>query len=564
MNKLPSVPFSFDTLNKLILKSINEIDKVDADINASKDYLKAYIYITYDGNYLVWNCKDFDIYGLKTLRETYLSRLHPTLSKWFLTKHCELYRINCDTHKPRIYSEDGSNYINLYQGLATVPREYSSYGEEDKKKVGIILEYIKTVLSSNSVSQSDYLMKWLSNMVRGNKNTSALYIIGNQGIGKSSLLEILYLIVGKSSIKANLDTLVSPYNSALHSKLLVVYEEIPTINSQYHMVVSKLKDAITSDRAIYSEKYIKSFESTNINNYIVTSNNRPLDSQGRRWHCMDVDNCHVGNTAYWDTLYSVINKRYAEVFHSYLLTIDVKNFNPQADMPLTRNKLDTILEKLPSTYLFVKNEYILKNKPMTRLKVGDLYSHYVQWATDIKKVLSKTLFIRALQECKINYYKSNACNLFNYTHAELVSIASKLKWLHELDEYDEEEHPGDKKTDHENHKIDMDELKKTNLEQTRIIDLQNEQIAKLMRRLAKLEACESESTTVEEVAIEEVAIEEVAVEEVAVETPVKEKKMKKKLKAKKTVIKPTSEEERDAIEMQIFQEQSNSILTMLN
>jgi hypothetical protein len=54
---------------------------------------------------------------------------------------------------------------------------------------------------------------------------------------------------------------------------MVVFEELESApDKDWNLMSTKLKRWITSNEVIYSEKYIKSYESNNINNYIINTN----------------------------------------------------------------------------------------------------------------------------------------------------------------------------------------------------------------------------------------------------------------------------------------------------
>ena len=114
------------------------------------------------------------------------------------------------------------------------------------------------ILASNNNKQFDYLVRWYANMIQGNKNTTALYFKGLQGIGKSTISDFISNhVLGKSiSLKCNnAMNLKEKFNSDLMGKLFVVYEELPTFSSNEWSAVSGiLKDCITSSQGQYESK----------------------------------------------------------------------------------------------------------------------------------------------------------------------------------------------------------------------------------------------------------------------------------------------------------------------
>ena len=115
-------------------------------------------------------------------------------------------------------------------------------------------------------------------------------------------------------------------------------------------------------------------------------------------------------------------------------TVNVEHFNPQG-FPMTNNKLDAISKRLDSVYQFLKEEYILKRKDIN-MSVQDLYDAYGKSMGE-KKKYNKIDFNKLLKTININHYKSNGVNKYKITSIDLLVIANKLNWIHELDEFDE-------------------------------------------------------------------------------------------------------------------------------
>jgi phage/plasmid-associated DNA primase len=68
----------------------------------------------------------------------------------------------------------------------------------------------------------------------------------------------------------------------------------------------------------------------------------------------------------------------------------------------------------------------------------DLYVNYEQFCNinGIKK-LDKTTFNEKLKQVGIEYRKTKGNHYFVYSHEELLAIANKNKWIHELDSFDD-------------------------------------------------------------------------------------------------------------------------------
>src|ERR1700722_10542656 len=126
-----------------------------------------------------------------------------------------------------------------------------AFGKVILSKLDIVLErdYIKEVLCSNKDDSYKFLLKWLSNMVRGNRNESALYLKGPQGVGKLTLLEFIryHVLSNPLCSQGGSAPLKSIFNSELSGKLMAMFEELETFScSEWMAVSSVLKRQITS------------------------------------------------------------------------------------------------------------------------------------------------------------------------------------------------------------------------------------------------------------------------------------------------------------------------------
>ncbi|MFN9897567.1 MAG: hypothetical protein ACK55Z_01970, partial [bacterium] len=95
--------------------------------------------------------------------------------------------------------------------------------------------------------------------------------------------------------------------------------------------------------------------------------------------------------------------------------------------------------------------------------VKDLYDEYLYYMKlSDKKPCSKNQFCKKLRDVDFNYYASRGINKYHITLEKMKTIASKHKWIHELDDYIEEEEDEEnvKKTNYEDLETENDQLKK--------------------------------------------------------------------------------------------------------
>lgn len=407
------------------LKEMKTEDKVE--------YLKQRIKMLDNEDYILLQPDEsFKIIPYQTMQRVYLGSLEPHVKKQYL-KNVEHYTPILEINKPFINEDERT--VNMIGRFKHKYIEYKEHSEKAKEGVEIAKQYIRDVWCSGNEEQFNYIIKWLSNVVKGKKNQTALYVQGQQGIGKSTLTQFLmdYVIGESLSIESGSEPLRSSFNKILMGKVLVVFEELEnSTKNEWYGICSKLKKMITSDKCNYEQKYEKTINAKNLNNYIIITNEDAIkDDDGRRYFNVELTTKYKDNFSYFSNLRrSIMNDEAGKAFYSYLMELDTKNFF-SGSMPITKNKLNKKAVRLALPYKFIKDEYILKTRGIDST-VGDLHSEFKN-CTYSKE--SKISFNKYLSDIGINYYKSNSRNKYKVSHDKLLKIAKKNNWLHELDEF---------------------------------------------------------------------------------------------------------------------------------
>ena len=280
-------------------------------------------------------------------------------------------------------------------------------------------------------------------MIKGNRNNSCLYLKGVQGAGKSTPLEFIREhVIGKSlSYQGGSGCLKTKFNSELSGKLMVIFEELENFgSSEWISISSILKRQITSPTLQIEAKGKDVREETNLNNYILASNNDCIqDDDGRRYFILDISTKYVKNEEYFERLYTCFNNEVGHAFYSYLYEIDTEKFNPQS-YPKTQSKLDSYSKRLDNVYKYLKDEFILKKRNVDRISVTDFHQDYLAYSgkNGINKPKTKIDFNSALKNIGINYSKSDKTNYYKIPLEQLTEISNKFNWVHDLDEYKQE------------------------------------------------------------------------------------------------------------------------------
>jgi BMFP domain-containing protein YqiC len=170
-----------------------------------------------------------------------------------------------------------------------------------------------------------------------------------------------------------------------------------------------------------------------------------------------------------------------EAVFSYLLELDTTGFNAQKHMPITQAKLDSIADRLDNSYKFIKDWFILCNKPIN-IQLKDLYEQYMAYMrSNDKKPSTKIQFSTKLKEVGIISKKCHGQIKYMITLDELKQIADTNKWIHnETDEIMDNDSDADiNELDHGIEKMD------SSIDIALLLKQENDE---LKRRIHELEA----------------------------------------------------------------------------
>jgi hypothetical protein len=408
----------------------------------AKDYIKQYFVPLSNGTHAMLINGKYEIKEDSDVKRTYFNRMTKELQKWYFTEYTDIKTVCYKINKPVFFDDK----INLCPKMKHEYKPFSEFSAQIKNKVERVLKFIFDIWCSKRQESYDFCLKWLSNMIKGNKNNSCLYLKSIQGNGKSTIPKFIrdHVLGHELSLETGSEPIKSRFNSILAGKLMVVLEELENFSvSEWQTVSTVLKRIITSNTINIQNKGVDAIETENINNYILISNNDAIkDDEGRRYFTLDLCTSRVGDHAYFDSLYGdCFNDEVGHAFYCYMMEIKTEAFNPQS-YPLTRSKLDSITKRLDFVYDFLKQNYILQHKSIY-CSVDELFEEYKIFVGDSHKAYGKIDFNKKLREIGIDYYKTNGgmLNRFKVSFDDLMIIANKFKWIHDLDEFSKSKVP---------------------------------------------------------------------------------------------------------------------------
>ena len=215
-------------------------------------------------------------------------------------------------------------------------------------------------------------------------NTSVLLCSKVQGSGKSLFFEkIMTRIYGEVySVTLGQNGLESIYTDWAERKLYCLFEEIFNNKSKFGMM-GLIKHMITGEKIRIEKKFMSGYSQNNHINCVFLSNEvQPLaiEERDRRFLVLEP------NQKLGDDLKGLIesclepDSKAISAFYTYLLSMDLTDFTPYTEPPMTKAKQEIIQFGLPGWKLFLDDWRAgLLEHPFVCCLSDDLYMAYRQW-----------------------------------------------------------------------------------------------------------------------------------------------------------------------------------------
>lgn len=240
---------------------------------------------------------------------------------------------------------DGTSKINLWRGSGVVP----SPGD-----ASIFIDHLRFLCPTEE--EAEYLCNWLAHVVQrpGVKIMCAVVLVGQQGTGKSAVSQIMTAILGLRNVAVvSTSEVKSDFNEWLQGKQLIIVEEIMALGRRE--IMNNLKPLITQSQVTINKKYQRPYEIENAANFIFLSNSIDallLEQSDRRYFVVTSDS-QPREPAYYRHLFQWADE-HAGVILNWLLTRDIRGFNPNKPPPLTAGKERMIEASTPPLESMIK------------------------------------------------------------------------------------------------------------------------------------------------------------------------------------------------------------------
>jgi hypothetical protein len=445
--------FSIDELTKIYDESrtYSEGKHLKKDLTTSKQYILETIFSLNDGKTkCIFEDGEIKVLDKDQFTEMIKNRFPcKDLKEWYATSpEIKYFKLCCEKSENKIDFEKRKIYNAPI--IKAKYSKYESFTKDTKYACELMLKHIKEINCGGDEAQYKYFLKIIKRMCEGLKNNICVLIktIG-QGNGKSTVLKFLeQCVIGTNNTCVGTSRMVSSgFNYPMFNKILVKFEELPCFSREQFKGISGLfKTWITEDYINYEDKGKPSFDAYNCHTMFIVSNDDCIDDDdGRRYFILDHINKFIDDEnakkKYFNEMYSkCFLSDVGNCFYSYLIdNVEIENnFDPNSQMPITNNKKSSTAQKLAKPFVFLKEQYLLKNLNINK-KLKDLYDEYNSCGKYYKMSVEK--FNKYLKESNLEKYlfDSSGYKKLKISCDDLKSIYTKNNWIGEFDEYTDDD-----------------------------------------------------------------------------------------------------------------------------
>ncbi len=216
-------------------------------------------------------------------------------------------------------------FLNLWKGMGIEPKDGDCM---------LWLELVARQIPDEK--HRKWFLQWLAYPLQnlGAKMNSYVHLFGPPGTGKNGVLAPLMAIYGANGLVIGKDQIASAFNSVYATRQFVNLDEIHGGTDMSATAVSnRIKMIVTSPRIVVNAKGQPEYEIENHVNLVTTSNysdSIKFDEEDRRAFVLKFEQ-RMGQD-WWIRYFADLR---AEQVYSYLLRVDLADFDPAAPAPDT-------------------------------------------------------------------------------------------------------------------------------------------------------------------------------------------------------------------------------------
>ncbi|RLN91209.1 hypothetical protein BBJ28_00015588 [Nothophytophthora sp. Chile5] len=234
--------------------------------------------------------------------------------------------------------------FNSFSGFV---HPYESNFQIDYSLIAGFLGHIENIWANGDKDVAICILKLFASILQNpsKKTGVCLVVTGPEGFGKNIVTDMLRdFVIGLKYVleTPSMHAITKRFNGCLENKLLTILNEAANLSDSSHGDQDILKDLITEDRRLIEPKGRAPYTIRDCNNYICFSNNEYViraSTEMRRFVFLRGSDSRVGDKKYFQNIADDFEKRGAGIhLYHYLMNLDISDFKPQRDFPITEMK----------------------------------------------------------------------------------------------------------------------------------------------------------------------------------------------------------------------------------
>lgn len=249
----------------------------------------------------------------------------------------------------------------------------------------VFLNHLDNLIPDKTIR--DEVLDYLSFCVQhpGEKVSFCPLITGEQGIGKSYLLQVMKCVLGINHVtEVTTENLSSDFNTWAENSSMIFVEEI--MASGKREMTNRMKTYLTSPTLMINGKGINLRKITNRVNFMLFSNEFTplfLEKDDRRF-LVYRSPMRRKPEQYYENLFDSLQGGEKHQIRHYLENRDISEFNPSKPAIMTETKMAMIASSESSAYLALRLAIQSKRHPFTG-DVAEMIEVY-EWASDSRLI----------------------------------------------------------------------------------------------------------------------------------------------------------------------------------
>ena len=196
--------------------------------------------------------------------------------------------IGFDPREGQFYKRGRSSFCNAFVG--TMPEQ--DYTPPNAEALEFYQRHLLSICNGDTEAY-EVVLQWMARIVQqpGYPARWAVFLIGNEGTGKTKLVEALERAVGRVNVRVSGSKSVNNGGGfmdwAAYGKMLGVINDFVIAGKDMYETAEAVKPVISDDIVTITRKGIADFTYENFASYFATSNHKspiPMTAGSRRWY----------------------------------------------------------------------------------------------------------------------------------------------------------------------------------------------------------------------------------------------------------------------------------------